>query len=108
MPARPDNHGRGAGHASEERPVFWRINTGNGTKGNNTDTDYSFDDFDFELAEKAVEIRDAYVVFEARIEAYADNSTDYTGYELAFDACESPCDADAWGGGAVSTEDLPF
>ena len=84
---------------------FGGFNTGNGTTGNNTDTDYSFDDFDFELAEKAVEIRDAYVVFEARIEAYADNSTDYTGYELAFDACESPCDADAWGGGAVSTED---
>lgn len=78
----------------------------NGTTGKNTNTDYTFNSFDFKLPENSVNIRDAYVIFEAQVEAYGDNAGNYTGYTLAFDACEAPCTPDAFSGtGAAVQQD---
>ncbi len=72
--------------------------SGDRITGQNTDTDYTFSTFNFELAETDVEIRDAYILFEAQIEAYVNNANNYTGYDLAFDVCAEPCTASAFSG----------
>ena len=72
--------------------------SGDGTTGQNTDTDYTFSPFNFELGETDVEVRNAYVLFEAQIEAYANNANNYTGYDLSFDSCTEPCTADSFAG----------
>ncbi|KKQ60711.1 MAG: hypothetical protein US83_C0013G0001, partial [Candidatus Falkowbacteria bacterium GW2011_GWC2_38_22] len=70
----------------------------NGLSGQNTDTAQSFATFNFSLAETGVEVRSAYVLFEAQFEAYNALSSDYTGYEMSFDACVEPCTANATNG----------
>lgn len=59
--------------------------TGNGTTGQNSNTQQTYPSFDIELPEKDVDIKNAYVLFEARYDSYA-NYTTYTGYTIAFDA----------------------
>lgn len=72
--------------------------SGNGTTGQNSNTDQTFSVFNFRLGEKEVSIRDAYIVFESQFEGYADNAGNYTGYSLSFDSCQEPCTADALAG----------
>ncbi len=72
--------------------------SGNGSSGKLSDTDYNFSSFTFKLAETDVEIKNAYVLFESQFEAYHASSSDYSGYNLAFDICEEPCTADAFNG----------
>jgi hypothetical protein len=77
----------------------------NGITGQNSDTNQAFSTFNFRLAETEVIVRNAYILFEAQFEAYHANSSDYTGYELAFDICQESCTADAWGGSDKITID---
>ncbi len=80
--------------------------SGDGSTGQSSDTDNTFSAFNFKLAEQGAEIKNAYIVFEARFEAYANNAGNYSGYNLAFDACESPCTANAFSGtGRVLVDD---
>ncbi len=51
--------------------------------------------FNFSLAEDNVKIENAYIILDIHLEAYANYSEDHTGYELAFDACDEACSADA-------------
>jgi len=72
--------------------------SGDGTSGQLSDTEYTFDEFNFSLAETDVAISNAYIIFEAQFEAYTDGSSNYNGYELAFDSCQKPCTVDAFSG----------
>ena len=54
--------------------------------------------------EDGVSIKNAYILFEAQFEAYVDNAGDYDRYQLAFDACEEPCAADAFSGAGNSVK----
>lgn len=72
--------------------------SGNGTTGQNSNTDQTFSTFNFQLAETGAVIKNAFIIFEAQYEAYANNAGNYTGYVLTFDACAESCTADAWGG----------
>ena len=67
-----------------------------GTTGEDTDTDQVFAPFDFFLGENKIDIENAYLVFEAHFDAYNQTGGDYTGYQLAFDACQELCSADAF------------
>ncbi|MDA3840399.1 MAG: fibronectin type III domain-containing protein [Patescibacteria group bacterium] len=77
---------------------FAGINYGNGSTGDNSDTDNTFSTFNFLLGESDVEIKNAYIIFEAQFEAYTNNAGNYSGYNLAFDTCVEPCTADAFSG----------
>ena len=77
--------------------------SGNGTTGQNSDTNQTFSQFDFRLAESNVSIKNAYLVFESQFEGYVNNAGAYTGYNLAFDACSAPCTPDAFAG-SVATD----
>ncbi len=80
--------------------------TGSGGIGQNSDVNQTFSGFNFRLAESGVEIKNAYIIFEAQYESYANNSGNYTGYNLAFDACHESCAADAFSGtGRVLKDD---
>lgn len=73
--------------------------SGNGTVGQNSDTDQSFASFNIKLAEPNVTIKDAYIEFESHFEAYvAAPANNYTGYKLSFDACADPCSPNPWTG----------
>ena len=74
------------------------IYSGNGTNGQNSDTDHVFSPSSIQLAEHQSVIRNAYLVFESQFEAYRNTVGSYNGYRLAFDACEEPCIADAFSG----------
>jgi hypothetical protein len=77
-----------------------------GATGQESDTDQTLDAFDFSLAETGAQIENAYVIFEIDFESYVNRTGDYTGYALAFDACEQPCTPNAFSGsGAVSVAD---
>ncbi|MCK5211523.1 hypothetical protein KAJ89_02365, partial [Candidatus Parcubacteria bacterium] len=90
---------KAAPHARARSVIFPAGNsTGNGTTGENTDTNYTFSSFNYRLAETDVGIRNAYILFEAQFEAYHSNSSNYVGYNLAFDTCLEPCMADAFSG----------
>lgn len=81
--------------------------SGNGTTGQNSNTNQTFSGFTFKLAESQVDIKSAYIVFEAQFGAYADPAA-YTGWSMAFDVCEgAACGPDAWGsgGGQVNVTD---
>lgn len=71
---------------------------GASTVGQNTNTNNVFSNFNFKLAEQGVDIKNAYVIFESQIGAYANNTGNYTGYDLAFDSCTESCSADAFYG----------
>ncbi len=80
--------------------------SGNGTTGQDTNTNLTLPSFNFKLAEKDVTIKNAFIILEAQFESYADNAGDYTGYNLAFDACQESCTADAFlGTGRVLKDD---
>ena len=72
--------------------------SGIGSGGQNTDTDQRLTAFDFSLAEAGAKIQNAYIILDTRFEAYANNPGNYTGYKLAFDACQKPCSPDAFAG----------
>jgi len=72
--------------------------SGDGSTGQDTNTDQVFDTFNFELAETGAEIKNAYILFETHFEAYNTTAGDYSGYNLSFDACSEPCTADAGSG----------
>ena len=77
-----------------------------GDTGKNSDATNTLTAFNFRLAEGSAEIRNAFIVFEAQFEAYANNPGPYTGYNLAFDACVEACAADAFdGSGRVLKDD---
>ncbi|MFH1364127.1 MAG: hypothetical protein ABIH52_00565 [Candidatus Aenigmatarchaeota archaeon] len=71
--------------------------SGDGDTGQTSNTRYTFEQYDFKLEEENVSVKNAFIIFEGQYPAYADPSTTFT-YELAFDACEGPCSADAWSG----------
>lgn len=62
--------------------------------------------FNFQLGESGVVIKNAYVMLEAQIESYVNNTGTYS-YQMAFDACEtSGCTPNAWTGtSSVSVND---
>lgn len=72
--------------------------SGNGTTGLNSNTDQTFSTFNFRLAEDSVDIKHAFIAVYIYFEAYANNSGNYTGWELAFDVCEETCTATAFSG----------
>jgi hypothetical protein len=76
------------------------VYNGGSTAGNSTNADYTFSQFNLQLAEAGVDIKNAYVVFEAQVGAYADDTGNFTGYKLGFDACVESCTASAFGTGA--------
>ncbi len=80
--------------------------SGNGTTGLNSDTNQSFSPFNFQLNETNVSIQQAYIVVEVHFGSYADPPA-YTGWSVAFDACQETCTADAWGsgGGQITVSD---
>ncbi len=83
-----------------------QYSSSDGTTGQQSDTDQTLPAFDFKLAESGARIKNAYLVFEAQYEAYVNNAGNYTGYQLAFDACQQPCTANAFTGtGKVSVTD---
>ena len=68
----------------------WNDDSAGGNTGQNTNQDYTFSSFKFKLAETGVDIKNAYIIFESQYEAYTVISdTDYTGYRLGFDTCET-------------------
>lgn len=69
----------------------------NGTTGQNSDTNNSLSTFNFKLGEADASIQKAFIVADFRYEAFT-NGGAYTGYDLAFDACQEPCTADAFSG----------
>jgi hypothetical protein len=69
-----------------------------GATGQNSATDQNFASFNFYLAEEGVSIENAYVLFDAQFEAYANAADNYEGYKLALDICQEPCTANAWTG----------
>ena len=74
------------------RTVMFMAGTYNGgaSAGVNTNADTTFSAFKFKLAETGVTIKDAFIMFESQYEAYtAVSDTNYTGYKLGFDACET-------------------
>lgn len=77
--------------------------TGNGTTGLNSDTNQTFSAFNFQLNETNVSIQQAYVVVEVHFGSYADPPA-YTGWSVAFDACQESCTADAWSGSGQVTQ----
>lgn len=79
----------------------------NGATGQNTDTNQSFAQFNFQLAENSVTIKNAYVILEARISSYVAADTAITGSNVTFDSCAgASCGADAWTGtSSVATND---
>lgn len=90
------------------RSVVFRAGkySGNGSTGQQTDTDQVFSTFNFKLAEANVEIESAYILFESQFESYHSGSGDYTGYNLFFDACTESCTANATSGmGRVLKDD---
>jgi hypothetical protein len=62
-------------------------NDGVQTNGQSSNTDYAFSTFNFSLAEKDVDIKDAFIVFDSQFGSWAGAA--YTGYRLAFDSCQS-------------------
>jgi len=76
--------------------------TGDGTTGQQSDTNQSFAAFNFRLAEQGVVIKNAYLVFESQFSAYADDGT-YTGYTLSFDSCSGSCTPNAWTGTSTAS-----
>ena len=79
---------------------------GNGTTGANSDATNTLPAFDFQLAEDGVNIESAYIVFESHFEAYDNSGGTYSGYNLAFDACQEPCTANpSTGAGRVFRRD---
>ncbi|MCK4540294.1 hypothetical protein KAU09_04030 [Candidatus Parcubacteria bacterium] len=80
--------------------------SGSGGIGQNSDVNQTFSGFNFSLAENEVEIKNAYIIFDAQYESYANNSENYIGYNLTFDACQESCTADAFSGsGRVLKDD---
>ncbi len=80
--------------------------SGGATAGQSTNANNVFTAFNFRLAETGVDIKNAFLVFESHFEAYNVNGGDYTGYNIAFDACEESCTADAFtGSGRVLKDD---
>ncbi|MCK5061386.1 DUF2341 domain-containing protein [Candidatus Parcubacteria bacterium] len=96
-----------APHARARSVQFLAGNySANGSSGQLSNTNQTFNAFALELAETEAQIRNAYLIFETQFEAYHVNSGDYIGYELAFDVCEEPCSADAFfGTGRILTDD---
>lgn len=79
---------------------------GGATAGNSTNVQYTLSDFNFRLAESGVDIKNAYILFEAQIEAYTNGSGNYTGYDLGFDACSgASCPPSAFIGDNVQQND---
>lgn len=79
--------------------------SGNGTTGQNTNTNQTFSAINFNLAEENVTIRQVIIYFEAQVSAYSDRG-DLTGWDLSFDACVESCTANAWSGsGQVTVSD---
>lgn len=76
------------------------VYNGSGTAGQNTNTDYALDAFNWRLAESGASIKSAYVVMETQFEAYNTTGGAYTGYKLGFDACVESCTASAFGASA--------
>jgi hypothetical protein len=76
---------------------------GNQANGRNSDTNYTFNSFNFRLGENGVTVKNAYVVFESQFEAYANNGN-YTGYSLYFDSCQAPCTPNALTGTSSVTK----
>ncbi|MFC1598067.1 hypothetical protein ACFL2M_00860 [Patescibacteria group bacterium] len=72
--------------------------SGNGSAGQNTNTDLTFPAQQLKLAESSADIKSAYVQLDMVIEAYTDYTGDHTGHKMAFDACASPCTANAFSG----------
>ncbi|MEI8361292.1 MAG: hypothetical protein WCG01_04135 [bacterium] len=77
---------------------------GDGSVGQNSNTNQSLPAFNFSLAETAASIKNAYIIFESHFESYANNVGNYTGYDLGFDACQSPCTPSAFGGTGIATK----
>jgi len=94
-----------AAHARARTVIFpaGTYSSSDGITGQNSNTNYQFSSFNFSLAETEVSIKSAYLIYEAQFEAYADNTGSYTGYTLAFDACQESCAADAFTGSGVSS-----
>lgn len=72
--------------------------TTDGVSGQTTDTDQTLPSFNFALAESGAKIENAYIAFEVNYNAYVNTVGNYTGYKLAFDACQEPCTANAFSG----------
>ncbi|MBU4216311.1 fibronectin type III domain-containing protein [Candidatus Parcubacteria bacterium] len=82
------------------------VYNGGATTGQNTNTNNSFANFNFKLAETGVVVKNAYIMFEAQIEGYVNNTGNYTGYTLGFDACQESCTANSLTGvGRVAQAD---
>ncbi len=91
------------------RTVMFMAGTYNGgaSAGINTNADTTFSAFKFKLAETGVTIKDAFILFESQYEAYtAVSDTNYTGYKLGFDACETgTCSLNPFSGTGKVLED---
>jgi hypothetical protein len=86
---------------------FAGLYSGTGTAGNPGATSTSFSQFDIELAESNVTIKNAFVILEAQLGGLADDGN-IAGYALAFDTCNAPCvpPPNAWTGtNHVSVDD---
>jgi len=74
--------------------------TGDGTTGQDSDTNQTFSAFNFSLAETGVDIKNAFIIFETQFEAYNATGGNYTGYKLGFDTCAGSSCTSAFGTGA--------
>src|SRR3989344_8474778 len=70
---------------------------GDGLGGQNSNTNQSFAESNFNLAESSVSVKNAFVVVEMQLNGAADRGN-ATGHLLSFDACANPCTADPWAG----------
>lgn len=62
-----------------------------GLTGQYSNATNTLPDFNFRLAEKDVQIRDAYIVLEMHFAAYSGSNANYDAYSLSFDACQGAC-----------------
>ncbi|MFH0892642.1 MAG: hypothetical protein V1867_07785 [Candidatus Falkowbacteria bacterium] len=85
----------------------WNDTSAGGNTGQNTNQDYTFSSFNFKLAETGVDIKNAFLIFEFHYEAYtAVSDTNYSGYKLGFDACETGgCTLNPFTGTGIVLED---
>jgi len=72
--------------------------TGLVASGASSDATNTLPAFNFKLAENGVMVKNAYIIFEAQFEAYANNAGNYTSHRIGFDSCAAPCNPLAFTG----------
>lgn len=83
---------------SVQFPAGLFMGSGSITYGQASNATNSLPSFNFRLGESGVAVKNAFIVVEAQIEAYANNAGAYASSSLSFDSCQAPCTPNAVSG----------